>query len=124
PHASPHAFERKRGRVPQREPSASPFSAIQELPTQHCPPLEAEEGEFRRSHHLLFVFNNRLETIKFRFPNSLRSLPWRSFIDTFAPTPRDIYPALDGPLADTNAEIDVAQRSFQCFIAPNVPEGA
>ncbi|MDO4575675.1 MAG: glycogen debranching protein GlgX [Planctomycetia bacterium] len=92
------------------------------LAQPHYPPLRAMEGEFRRSNHLLFLFNSEDRMIDFHFPVAVRHLPWRLFINTANAWPNDIFPELDGPRANVNIAIRIPPRSFRCYQTPGTGE--
>lgn len=85
---------------------------------------ELEPEKKLRSNHILIIYHNESQPIEFIFPEELRALPWRLFINTASPSPNDIYPALDGPLAETTERIPILPRSFRCYLAPAETEDA
>lgn len=87
------------------------------IPEPHYPPLQADERESRKSNHLLFIFNNEAKPVEFTFPEEVRRLSWRLFVDTSHPSPRDIYPELDGPLVDPSITVKIASHAFCCYLA-------
>ncbi|MDO4583830.1 MAG: glycogen debranching protein GlgX [Planctomycetia bacterium] len=107
--------------MPQGETSARRQAEHSEglLPEPHYPPLQADERETRKSNHLLFIFNNEGRPVEFTFPENVRHLSWRLFVDTSHPSPRDIYPELDGPLADVSTTVKIASHTFCCYMAAN-----
>jgi hypothetical protein len=53
----------------------------------------------------------------FVVPELVRTIRWRQFIDTAAESPRDIFPALDGPEPPLTGPVKLAERSLVCYIA-------
>ncbi len=68
------------------------------------------------SRHVLVMLHGESEPREFFIPDELRSLNWRTFIDTASPSPRDIYPKLDGPKLP-RLKIEMLGRSLMCFVA-------
>ncbi len=56
-------------------------------------------------------------TQKFVIPADLRKLPWKTFIDTSAETPRDVYPNADGPSLPAKGELQLIHHTLQCYVA-------
>ncbi|MCL2347369.1 MAG: glycogen debranching protein GlgX [Planctomycetaceae bacterium] len=52
-------------------------------------------------HHVLIICHAGTEKQEFRFPEAVKKLRWRLFVDTSAQPPKDIYPEYDGPAVDT-----------------------
>jgi glycogen operon protein len=71
------------------------------------------------SRHVLIMLHGESEPREFLVPEELRSLNWRTFIDTTSPPPRDIYPKLDGPKLP-RLKIEMLGRSLMCFVAEPV----
>jgi isoamylase len=69
------------------------------------------------NHHLLMMFNAGAEAESFSIPAAVRPIPWRTFINTAAESPADIYPALDGPPAPANGLVRLEGRSLVVFVA-------
>lgn len=72
-----------------------------------------------RSNHILVVYHNESEPTAFRFSPAIADLKWRLFVDTSAPSPMDVFPEQDGPLANTSESILIPPHSFRCYLAPN-----
>jgi len=49
------------------------------------------------NHHVLMMLNASEDAIEFRLPPITRGWKWRTFINTAAAPPRDVFPDLDGP---------------------------
>ncbi len=79
--------------VPQRDPMAPP------------------------NYHLLLMFHAGAEPRRFLLPEIARGVAWWQFINTAAPSPRDIYPGLDGPAPPASGEMELASRSTLVYIA-------
>jgi len=71
------------------------------------------------SRHVLLLINGEAEPREFVVPDELRSLNWRTFIDTGSPPPSDIHPSLDGPRLPRH-KIELLGRSLMCFVAEPV----
>jgi glycogen operon protein len=72
------------------------------------------------NHHVLLFFHAGAEPREFRFPEAACGLPWRQFIDTAEPVPRDVYPNLNGPLPPRNGKLILQGRSLVCYVSPDV----
>ena len=57
------------------------------------------------------------EPCKFVIPKIARPYSWRLFVNTAAPTPRDIYPDLQGPPSPGDGMVLVEGRSLICYVA-------
>jgi isoamylase len=77
----------------------------------------SEKGE-APSRHVLMLLHAEAEPREFILPEDLRHFPWRTFIDTSAKSPRDIFPQLDGPRLHRH-RVEMAPRSFKCLLAPS-----
>ncbi len=69
------------------------------------------------SRDLLLLFNSTPDPCEFTFPQVTRNRTWRLFIDTASPSPRDIYPNLDGPRSPASGRVRLTYRSFMCYVA-------
>jgi len=69
------------------------------------------------NHHLLIVLHSSGASQKFVFPKIVRSYNWRQFVNTGAPSPKDIYPDLNGPTPATDWTVELESRSLVCYIA-------
>jgi len=69
------------------------------------------------SRHILVIFRNESTPAHFHFPEHLRHLHWRLFVNTGNASPNDIFPELDGPFIDTSRGIELLPRSFICCTA-------
>jgi len=69
-------------------------------------------------HVLVFAHAGSLPRT-FRFPESepLRALPWRTFIQTAASPPADVFPDGDGPPVDVSEPLVLPERSLLCLVA-------
>ncbi len=68
-------------------------------------------------HNVLIMTHGGNEPTEFHFPEIAKNLAWWLFIDTDAKTPFDIYPNLDGPIADTGQPIRFQAHSLKVFLA-------
>ncbi len=66
---------------------------------------------------LLLLFNSTPDQCEFTFPHVTHDKRWRLFIDTASPSPRDIYPNLDGPAPPASHRVTLTYRSFMCYVA-------
>jgi isoamylase len=69
------------------------------------------------NHHMLILVHPDAERRVFSIPPRVRSLPWSLLLDTAAPSPRDVYPGLDGPPPPTTGAVELEARSLVCYIA-------
>jgi isoamylase len=69
------------------------------------------------SRHVLLMFNSTPEPREFVIPVPVANRPWRLFMDTGSPTPKDIYPNLDGPKLPESHRVTLTYRSLQCYVA-------
>jgi isoamylase len=74
-----------------------------------------------RGHHVLMMFHAATEACRFTVPSPARHLDWRQFINTAIRSPRDIYPALDGPAMAADGVTTLEPRSLVCWIAAATP---
>ncbi len=68
-------------------------------------------------HHVLMLFHAGAEPRRFVLPELARGIAWWQFINTASPSPRDIYPGLDGPAPPADGEIELADRSTVVYVA-------
>jgi glycogen operon protein len=66
---------------------------------------------------LLLVFHPGPEDRRFHVPQSLRARPWRTFLDTAAEMPDDLWPGCNGPPVPADGTIDMLARSLRVFVA-------
>lgn len=71
------------------------------------------------NHHVLLICHSGIEPRDFTLPPIARTIRWRTFIDTAATSPADVYPDLDGPPSPGNGVVRVESRSLVCFVAPD-----
>jgi len=57
------------------------------------------------------------DTIRFIVPPEIRRFPWKTFIDTSAEAPEDIYPGAVGPPLPANGELDLIHHTLMCYVA-------
>ncbi len=69
------------------------------------------------NHHLLIMLHGGGTPQKFVFPTVVRSYSWWQFVNTGAPSPKDIYPDLDGPAPSPDWSLELESRSLVCYIA-------
>ena len=73
----------------------------------------------RPNYHVLMFCHAGIEVRRFVMPAITRGIPWRTFIDTSAESPYDIFPELDGPTAPDDGVLHLESRSTLCFVAPD-----
>ncbi|HEY5314431.1 MAG TPA: hypothetical protein VIK18_18000, partial [Pirellulales bacterium] len=54
---------------------------------------------------------------EFWIPLPARAFSWRRLLDTASPSPRDIFPAGDGPAVDLTRAMRVVSRSLVALVA-------
>jgi glycogen operon protein len=69
------------------------------------------------NHHLLIMLHGGGAAQKFIFPNLVRSYRWWQFVNTAAPSPKDIYPDQDGPAPASDWTVELESRSLVCYVA-------
>jgi isoamylase len=65
---------------------------------------------------ILLMLNSTPDPFDFAVPESVVGRKWRLFIDTASPSPRDIYPNLDGPALPCSKRVPLTYRSLKCFV--------
>ncbi|NBS32108.1 MAG: glycogen debranching enzyme GlgX [Planctomycetia bacterium] len=91
----------------------------QRLLIEDDPSAGGTEG--KPQHVLLFSHaGSEPRTFQFPVPEALRSLPWRSFIDTAAAPPNDIA-SCPGKLIDVTQPLDLTDHSLLCLVADARP---
>jgi glycogen operon protein len=66
--------------------------------------------------HLLMLIHSGPDPQDFVLPAAAAPIPWRLFIDTFAKSPHDVFPDVDGP-SPPDGPIRVEHHSLMCFVA-------
>ncbi|EMI56222.1 glycogen debranching protein GlgX [Rhodopirellula sallentina] len=69
---------------------------------------------------LVMMFNSTGDNLEFELPSIGRGAIWNLFVDTAAPSPNDIYPDVDGPVAPSNRIIEMGRHSMKIFVC-NAP---
>jgi len=69
------------------------------------------------NHHVLMLLHPGADPCRFVIPKAVRSFTWWQFIDTAAPSPRDIHPGLDGPAPPDDGVVELEGRSMVCYVA-------
>jgi glycogen operon protein len=80
------------------------------------PPGLAEDAE-QLGRPLLLLFNAGAQPVDVVIPDAARNMPWRTFLDTAAPTPHDIFTQADGPPIPPAGRMTLVDRSMRCFVA-------
>ncbi|MBN1910246.1 MAG: glycogen debranching protein GlgX [Pirellulales bacterium] len=76
-----------------------------------------EPNSERNNSHILLMCHSGVAPREFRLPALARRIVWRTFINTSAEPPYDIYPDLDGPKPPADGPVQVDARSLLCFVA-------
>jgi len=73
--------------------------------------------------HVLILVHSGSAPRSFVLPDAeaVRGLPWRLFLHTGQPAPRDVFPVGEGPAIDPTKPIEVPDRSLVCLVAEVVP---
>ena len=66
---------------------------------------------------VMLLMHAGTEAEEYLIPPSVRSLPWRQFIDTAAESPRDIYPTLRGPAVPVGGKLRLDHHTLMCYVA-------
>ncbi|MBR0192330.1 MAG: glycogen debranching protein GlgX [Thermoguttaceae bacterium] len=70
-----------------------------------------------KSRHLLVIYHGEPTPTTFTFPEEVRELPWRLFVNTAQPSPADIDPLLKAAPVDTEQGVEIAPQSVVCFVS-------
>ncbi|HLA85094.1 MAG TPA: glycogen debranching protein GlgX [Thermoguttaceae bacterium] len=71
------------------------------------------------NHHILLLSHAGTEPRTFRLPPVSKKIHWRTFLNTAAAPPEDVYPELNGPAPPRDGEVLLESRSMICFVAPD-----
>ena len=66
---------------------------------------------------VMLLLHSGQDTQEFVIPEALRSMPWRQFIDTAAPMPKDIHPEIDGPKLPATNKLSLVHHTLMCYVA-------
>jgi glycogen operon protein len=78
---------------------------------------DVDEDPQRQGRHVMLFLHGGTLPRDFTVPEIARSIVWRKFIDTAAPTPEDIYPGADGPILLPSQPVRLLDRSLVCYVA-------
>lgn len=67
--------------------------------------------------HVMLLFHAGFTPREFQIPRAARDLRWRTFLDTAAKPPLDIFPQYDGPLLPRDGKITLVDRSMVCLVS-------
>jgi glycogen operon protein len=67
--------------------------------------------------HVMIFMHSGHQSQEFVVPEKVRALPWKTFIDTAAPTPTDVYPAVDGPPLPKDMRLNLIHHTLVCYVA-------
>lgn len=67
--------------------------------------------------HVLMLLHPGGASRRFVIPPELRRFQWRTFIDTAADPPADVFPNADGPVLPAKGEVLLLQHSLRCYVA-------
>ena len=73
--------------------------------------------ESTEARHLMLLLHPGPHTQSFAIPKELRKLKWRTFVDTSAPAPKDIYDRADGPVLPKNGKVELIHHTIMCYVA-------
>ncbi len=68
---------------------------------------------------VLLLVNATTLAREFIMPPLAKTTPWQLFVDTAAPSPRDVFPDDDGPPPPTSGRLMLPPRSLLCYVARN-----
>lgn len=71
----------------------------------------------KAGHNVLFVCHGGTAPREFHLPAPAKGIAWRLFVDTAAATPKDVYPACDGPPPPARGKLTLAERSLVCYVS-------
>ena len=77
------------------------------------------ERESPPNNHVLLLCHSGIEPRDFTLPPLALPIRWRTFLNTGAVPPGDIYPELDGPPVPSNGIVRLESRSMACFVSPD-----
>jgi glycogen operon protein len=66
--------------------------------------------------HVILLVHAGPDAQKFVLPPSAKGIRWRLFIDTFAETPADIFPDVNGP-PPPKGPIRLEHHSLRCYVS-------
>jgi len=79
---------------------------------------DASGGNLERARHVMLMLNPIGQPREFVVPDLVRTIRWRTFIDTAAEPPTDIFPNLDGPEPPlSGGPVFLVERSLVCYVA-------
>lgn len=78
-------------------------------------PPEREVGE--PADDLLFMMNPSPKVIQFSIPSVAKIKTWKTFVDTMAESPCDVYPDEDGPVLDELGQRTLDAKSMCVFVS-------
>ncbi|MDD3586926.1 MAG: glycogen debranching protein GlgX [Thermoguttaceae bacterium] len=70
-------------------------------------------------YHVLILANGNWNPVTFAYPAICqhRSFQWRLFVDTAADSPKDVYPAYDGPEPNMKTSVTLVPHSLKVYLA-------
>ncbi|MCG8583116.1 MAG: glycogen debranching protein GlgX, partial [Pirellulales bacterium] len=68
-------------------------------------------------HHVMLMIHAGTLPRKFTVPKEMKSLNWHKFVDTSAPSPKDIYPEADGPQLPRSGRLQLPARGVLVYVA-------
>lgn len=83
-------------------------------------PSQAEDPQ-GLGRDMLMLFNSTGQTRPYRMPEVGRGMRWKTFIDTAAISPDDIYPEVDGPMPPANRVVEMPHHSLKVFVSQKRP---
>jgi glycogen operon protein len=67
--------------------------------------------------NVFIVYHGGTAPREFHLPPPAKGIAWRLFVDTAAATPKDVYPACDGPAPPARGKLTLAERSLVCYVS-------
>jgi glycogen operon protein len=67
--------------------------------------------------NVLMLVHGGFAPREFELPTVARNFTWRMFFDTAAASPKDIYPACDGPTLPRSGKLTLQERSMVCYVS-------
>ena len=70
--------------------------------------------------HVMVMVHAGDRNQEFDFPRVATDITWKTFINTAAPPPRDVFPNVSGPIPKTT-HLVMAKKSLLCFVSDGAP---
>ena len=76
-----------------------------------------QNGSKRVGRHLLIITHGGTSPRELFLPQATKGITWRLFVDTAAASPKDVYPAVDGPGLPSTGKLTMLDRSLVCYVS-------